>query len=415
MASLQARHSRACAAREGGKPWTPFESLNGCICKDGPTYYVVVRDGRRNHADRIGKNRRTAKRALDKINVQVDEGTYVAPRVLTFEKWVEEWYAGLRRPKPNTLRSYRSTIDYAVEAFGHRKLRELRVADVQRFLELMEGRSPATQLKHLRVLHACLGVAVRRGLTGRNVVDELEASERPPAPRKLPSYFTDDELTRLWPELAQFAPVYDYLHRVALTTGCRQGELLALDWSDVKLLERELAVERTYVAGIGVQTPKGNRGRTVDLTPAALGALEAWCAISGSPESGLVFPSPDGGYLSPTTITRRVLYKAMRAAGIPREGEHGRKRDFHSTRHSFARIALQNGARIDWVQRQLGHSSITLTVDRYGRWERKAEKAEAEKLEGAFPVGARAVLAPAQEQAFSMEQRISRPIEGETP
>ena len=88
-------------------------------------------------------------------------------------------------------------------------------------------------------------------------------------------------------------------------------------------------------------------------------------------------------------ITRRILYKAMRAAGIPREGEHGRKRTFHSTRHSFARIALQNGARIDWVQRQLGHASITLTVDRYGRWERKAEKAEAEKLEGAFPVGAR--------------------------
>ena len=151
MASLQARHSRACAGREGGKPWTPFASLDGCVCE--PMFYVVVRDGRKNTAEKVGKNRRNAKRALAKINVQVDEGTYVAPRVLTFEQWVEEWYAGLRRPKPNTLRSYRSTIDYAVEAFGHRKLRELRVADVQRFLELMESRSPATQLKHLRVLH----------------------------------------------------------------------------------------------------------------------------------------------------------------------------------------------------------------------------------------------------------------------
>jgi integrase len=125
-----------------------------------------------------------------------------------------------------------------------------------------------------------------------------------------------------------------------------------------------------------------------------------------------VFSSPDdGGYLSPTTITRRVLYKAMKRAGIPREGEHGRKRDFHSTRHSFARIALQNGARIDWVQRQLGHSSITLTVDRYGRWERAAEKSEALKLEGAFPVGARVVRAPAQVQAFSEDLRITHPTE----
>jgi Phage integrase family len=95
------------------------------------------------------------------------------------------------------------------------------------------------------------------------------------------------------------------------------------------------------------------------------------------------------------------------------EGEHGRKRDFHSTRHSFARIALQNGARIDWVQRQLGHSSITLTVDRYGRWVRKAEKAEAEKLEGAFPVGAREVRAPVQEQAFSEDLRITSPTHEE--
>jgi integrase len=76
----------------------------------------------------------------------------------------------------------------------------------------------------------------------------------------------------------------------------------------------------------------------------------------------------------------------MKDAGIPREGEHGRKRTFHSFRHSFARVALQNGGRMDWVQRQLGHSTITFRVDLYGRWERSAEKAEAEKLEGAFPV-----------------------------
>jgi integrase len=79
----------------------------------------------------------------------------------------------------------------------------------------------------------------------------------------------------------------------------------------------------------------------------------------------------------------------MERAGVPREGEHGRSRTFHSFRHSFARVALENGARMDWLQRQLGHSTITLTVDTYGRWERSAEKLEAEKLEGAFALGAR--------------------------
>jgi integrase len=39
-----------------------------------------------------------------------------------------------------------------------------------------------------------------------------------------------------------------------------------------------------------------------------------------------------------------------------------------------------------WVQRQLGHSSITMTVDRYGHWERRAEKVQAARLEGAFAI-----------------------------
>ena len=48
--------------------------------------------------------------------------------------------------------------------------------------------------------------------------------------------------------------------------------------------------------------------------------------------------------------------------------------------------ALENGAEITWVQKQLGHSSITLTVDVYGQWARTAEKAQAEKLNGVFKV-----------------------------
>ena len=46
----------------------------------------------------------------------------------------------------------------------------------------------------------------------------------------------------------------------------------------------------------------------------------------------------------------------------------------------------ESGTQIDWVRRQLGHSSITLTVDVYGEWGRQAQKREAEKLRGAFPV-----------------------------
>jgi integrase len=65
-------------------------------------------------------------------------------------------------------------------------------------------------------------------------------------------------------------------------------------------------------------------------------------------------------------------------------GERGRKRDFHSFRHTFGRLALEGGGQITWVSQQLGHSNITSTVNTYGHWARAAEKLQAERLAGAF-------------------------------
>ena len=59
-----------------------------------------------------------------------------------------------------------------------------------------------------------------------------------------------------------------------------------------------------------------------------------------------MFEKESGGYLDSGYVIRRVLYPAMKRAGVPRPGEHGRNRTFHSLRHSFARIALENGAEI---------------------------------------------------------------------
>ena len=81
-----------------------------------------------------------------------------------------------------------------------------------------------------------------------------------------------------------------------------------------------------------------------------------------------------------------ICVPAMERAGIPRIGERGRKRDFHSLRHTFARTTLEAGAQIDWVKRQLGHSSITLTVDTYGEWARTSQRAQAAQLAGVFTV-----------------------------
>ena len=82
MASLQARHSRAC---EAGKAWSPAGATDGCTCK--PTYYVVVREGKALHREKAGKNRRAAEAQLRKVGVDVDDGSYEPLQSVRFAEW----------------------------------------------------------------------------------------------------------------------------------------------------------------------------------------------------------------------------------------------------------------------------------------------------------------------------------------
>ncbi|MFL5914115.1 MAG: tyrosine-type recombinase/integrase [Gaiellaceae bacterium] len=397
MASLQARHSRSCPLY----PWTPFArstKRNGCTCT--PLYHVVLRHDGKLVREPVGHNRKEAERGLDARRGDVARRTYRIVEDIRFDEWADRWLDGFTG-KPNTKRVYGWTIGYAKRAFGNRHVRDLDAGDVRRFLDLVRDEhrerrsrnrpddagapgpvSPATLAKHLRQLGACLQAAIAEGYATENPVRMLHKSARPKVAKSRPVYYTDVELARLWPELA-YRPVMLALCKTAVGTGMRFGELAALRWSDVDLLNREVHVSRTFVDGLGEQATKSNEPRTVDLTPPAAAVLEAWYRESGSDE-GLVFEREEGGHLAPGYVTPQVLYPALERAGIPRMGERGRKRDFHSFRHTFARIALEGGAEIVWVQRQLGHSSITLTVDTYGHWGRAAEKSQAERLAGAF-------------------------------
>jgi integrase len=104
-------------------------------------------------------------------------------------------------------------------------------------------------------------------------------------------------------------------------------------------------------------------------------------------DDSLVFPGNGGtGFLTPAVLLRRQLYPAMVSAGIRRVGPTQERRTFHSFRHTFAKRALERGAQITWLSRHLGHSSLKVTTDIYGHWERAERKLQAAKMEGAFLV-----------------------------
>ena len=166
----------------------------------------------------------------------------------------------------------------------------------------------------------------------------------------------------------------------------RQGELLGLSWGDVDLEEAVIRVRASYTGGV-VGTPKNRERRDVDLISDVVALLSDWRDSHSRSIPGLVFPGTNGQpFLSPTVVLRRHLYPAMAAAEIPRAGPTLEKRTFHSFRHTFAKRALENGAQITWLSRHLGHSSLKVTTDIYGHWERAERKIQAAKMEGAFPV-----------------------------
>lgn len=395
MASLQARHTRACAT---GKPWTTFEQAReGCTCT--PSYYVTVREGNKLHRERVGPNRKHAERALTKVQSTEDEGMFVPQKNVGFDAWADMWLDGLER-KPNTVAGYRPTVAYAKRVFGTIAVRRLTVTHVKDFLRACaqpdasssssnrtRPMSDSTRAKHLRVLGVCLESAVKAGYAGRNPVRELPAGERPQKRRQEAAYFLNDELPVLFAELRNRGGGYQVLFELALKTGMRQGELLALTWGDIDLVGSVIHVRRSYTDGT-LGTPKNHEKREVFVTADVVELLGGWWGECGRPEDDrLVLPGETkSGYMNPQVILRRELYPAMERAGIPRVGPTGEKRTFHSLRHTFARIAVEQNRPIFWLSKHLGHSSLDVTSGVYGHFEKATRQREAQAMAGAFGV-----------------------------
>jgi integrase len=392
MASLQARHTRACAT---GKPWTTFErARDNCTCS--PSYYVVVREGGKVHRQRVGSNRQHAGRALTKVQGVEDEGLFVPQKKIGFDAWADMWLDGLER-KPNTVAGYKPTVAYAKRSFGSIPVRSLTVTHVKDFLRACAepgassnrtgAMSDSTRAKHLRVLGVCLESAVKAGYAGRNPVRELPAGERPQKRRQEAAFFLNDELPVLFADLRGRGAGYGVLFELALKTGMRQGELLALTWGDVDLVDSVIHVRRSYTDGT-IGTPKNHEKREVFVTDDIVEMLGAWWGECGRPaDNRLVLPGETkSGYMNPQVILRRELYPAMQRAGVPRIGPTGEKRTFHSLRHTFARIAVEQNRPIFWLSKHLGHSTLDVTSSVYGHFEKVTRQREAQAMAGAFGV-----------------------------
>jgi integrase len=177
---------------------------------------------------------------------------------------------------------------------------------------------------------------------------------------------------------------------LALTTGMRRGELLALRWADVDLERGSLRVLRTvdYLPHYGFveERPKTRKSRrNILLAPVVIEALrqhrkeqeqlraqvgEAWV------EKDLVFTNLWGDYLSPNALLK-AFARLIKQAGL-------RPIRFHDLRHSTASILMTLGIHPKVIQELLGHSTIQLTLDTYTEVLPNIQRAVVEKWQEVF-------------------------------
>jgi integrase len=152
---------------------------------------------------------------------------------------------------------------------------------------------------------------------------------------------------------------------VGVLTGMRLGELLGLRWEDLDFKAKFIDVRRSRT-GQRVGTPKNGKSRRVDMATAlvnVLGSLKAErkraALAAGKPMSPTVFLTPEGAPLDGDNFRKRVFHRLLEAAGIPRVG-------LHNLRHTYASYLIERGESLTYISRQMGHSSIQVTVDIYG-------------------------------------------------
>jgi integrase len=204
----------------------------------------------------------------------------------------------------------------------------------------------------------------------------------------------DSFLVKAWELERRLAPLWF----VQTRTGVRPGEAYALQWDDLDLVKGEARIERTLSDdGRRVDTPKSNHGRDVDLSDQCVAVLrrlevgrKAETLRRGWREApSWVFCSTTGGLLDAHNV-RRAFRRVLKAAGLPLHFTP------HCLRHTYASLLLTAGVSMYYVQRQLGHASIQLTCDTYGKWLPPGNRAAVNLLDSseAIPAGVTAVVTP---------------------
>jgi integrase len=349
----------------------------GQIIKRGDSWTVRIFLGR----DAVGKRRyfnktitgtkKDAQKYLTGKLREKDLGTFIEPASISLTEYLDKWLADNAKQKVRgqTYCSYDIMLTYVKDALGSRKLSDIKTLDIQKFYNALsaKGLSPRTVRYVHSVLSSALKQAVKWHILMQNPCDFCDL------PRK-----TKTEMKCLNPaETVKFLAAakntrHSTLFRLAIETGLRPSEYLALQWKDFDMKRNVLSIRRSVIdkckGGFEfdeTKTPSSRRSVPVSQALAA--------ELKGHRKKQLEARLKNGqGYLNLDLIFASEI-------GTPHQKKNIRDRHFkpiltkaklpeirlYDLRHTTATLLLSDGVNPKIVSERLGHASIVLTLDTY--------------------------------------------------
>jgi integrase len=334
------------------------------------TWLLVVRSGTERKKRSFGKTDEDRQRAIKaaelvaakmQLTLEKQENT----EIRSFEMLVKEWY-GLneQRWQPGTKERYQCIIRDFLRPLNRLSMDQVDRNQIKRLLvDLLKIRSANTVEVVHAVISGIFSEAIDSGYTDKNPAYGLLKKILPPKNKRNlnePDPFNlqdrDRFLKAAWEKLPKPFPL---ILEVMAMSGMRLGEALAMWWENLDIRNCQYNVAETTRQG-RFGPPKSGK-RLIDLDASTVCKLEAY--IKNLRKESLAL-GIQAHYLFPE-VTQRMVQTAMRRACM---AARLRTRSPHDLRHTYATILLMAHISPAYVQKQLGHHSISMTVDIYGHW-----------------------------------------------
>jgi len=310
-------------------------------------------------AEAVGeyRSKKAARVLADELLAPLNDGRATPRSTMSLTQFIEGCYLPFVKThkRISTFHGYRNMWNRYLKPHGGIALRDFRTADGERILEAIARASDltSTTLQHVKAfLSGVFRYAKRQGvINSENPIRDVVIPKARAAGDTY-AYSLEEilQMVRILPEPAATVVA------AASFTGARKGEVRGLRWEDYD--GQQIRISRSYWRSHALE-PKTKKSKAPVPVIAQLGErLNLHRLISGNPEAGLMFPSPEGKPINLDALARDVIRPALERQGLSWHGWHAFRRGLATNLHRL-------GVPDETIQRILRHSTVGVTQNCY--------------------------------------------------